>query len=563
MKKYTYKLFALAFVLFSLTSCNFLDEDAKGIMSDNDVKQPSQAEGLVNAAYSSLGNDNMNSPHSLWYFGNVRADDAYKGGADISDGSDIHFYELGVNIKTDFYEADHLWTQCYDGISRANLALTSLKAIPLETMPNRDIRMGEMYFVRGHFYFMLKIVFGRIPLVDEDFPLSQYTTIPNTLPNDEQWAWIVSDFKKAYDLLPEKQDLVGRANKLAAAAYLAKANLYKAYRQDTPNSNSLTGINSTDLEEVLRYTETVLNSSRDLEYDFAYNFLPGSYENGTESLFAIQYSKDDGTMFGRLNFGDVLSVPMGVGCCDFHKPSQNLVNAFKTKNGLPDFDNYDDNNYNSNHDESDPRLFHTVAMPEFPYKYNQALIYKENWNRNVPVYGVYASLKENVDPTCDCFVNMSPFYGNTKNKIVLRYADVVLMRAEALIELNRANEALPLINRIRSRAQRSTTLTSYAPKPKVALYEDGVNCIWNQEFARKALRWERRLEFAMEGSRFFDLVRWGIADQVINNYFTTESRRYSFLSMGHFAKNKAEYVPIPEKQISYVKGIYKQNPGYN
>ena len=561
MKKYRFLLLAIIASVM-VTGCDFLEVDPQGMMGEDDIRTPDKIESAVNSAYAALGNDNMNTPFSLWYLGNVRAGDAYKGGAGASDGSEIHFYELGVNIRPDFYQANGLWEQCYDGIYRANLALGNLKQVSTTDMPARDVRMGEMYFLRGHFYFILKIVFGHIPYVDEDLPEDEYETVANTLPNDEQWAWIASDFKKAYDLLPDKQDMVGRANKIAAASYLAKAYLYKAYRQDGANSNLLTGINSEDLEKVLTYTEYALKSNKELEFDFGYNFLPGSYENGMESLFAIQYSKDDGTMFGRLNFGDVLSVPQGIGCCDFHKPSQNLVNAFRTQNGLPRFDNYDDLNYDPSSDTSDPRLFHTVAMPEFPYKYNENLIFKENWNRNVPYYGVYASLKENVDPSCDCFVNMSPFYGNTKNRIVIRLADVILMRAEALIELDRHNEALPLINQIRERAQRSTTLISYAPNLDVSLYQPGVNCSWTSNFARQALRWERRLEFAMEGSRFFDLVRWGVASDEINAYYNGESRRRSYLADGSFTKNKNEYIPIPESQISLVKGIYKQNPGY-
>ena len=175
---------------------------------------------------------------------------------------------------------------------------------------------------------------------------------------------------------------------------------------------------------------------------------------------------------------------------------------------------------------------------------------------------MYASLSEKVDLSCDCFVKMALFYGNTKNRIGIRLADVLMMRAEALFELDRHNEALPLINQIRERAQRSTTLISYAPNLDVSLYQPGVNCSWTSNFARQALRWERRLEFAMEGSRFFDLVRWGVASDEINAYYNGESRRRSYLADGSFTKNKNEYIPIPESQISLVKGIYKQNPGY-
>ena len=560
MKKIKY--IAVLFAAMVMASgCDFLNDDPQGILSDEQVKGPDQVEGLVTAAYSSLGNDHYDKPFSLWPYGNVRSDDAYKGGNDENDISAFHFYEIAQNIKTDFGEADGLWFYSYKAISRTNTALSVLKTVSTNDVPLRDTRMGEMYFLRGHFYFILKTVFGHIPFVDEDLPIDDYDKVDNKLSNDEQWAWIVSDFQKAYDLLPEKQDQAGRANKIAAAAYLAKANLYRAYRQD--ERNNVTEINQADLQEVLKYTEKVLNSGYGLEYDFAYNFLPGAYQNGKESLFAVKYSIDDGTMFGRLNWGDVLSVPMGVGCCDFHKPSQNLVNAYKTdKSGLPMFDSFDNTNYDSNSNTADPRLYHTVAMPGFPYKYNKELIYEEGWNRNPTVYGYYASLKENVDPSCDCFVNVAPFYGNSKNRIIIRYADAILMRAEALIELGRHNEALPLINQIRERAQRSTEMIDYAPKLGVSLYQPGVNCTWSNDFARQALRWERRLEFAMEGSRFFDLVRWGIADQVINAYFKTESSRRPFLKSGNFTKSKNEYIPIPQQQINFVNGIYKQNYGW-
>lgn len=565
MKKIKYTAAALAAIL-TFSGCNFLDTEPQAMMTKEEVQE--QTEGLVVAAYSALGNDHYDVPFSLWPYGNVRSDDAYKGGGGLNDIQHFHFYETSQNIDPTFSEADRLWFNCYQAISRTNTALAALKAASAEEAPLKDVRMGEMYFLRGHFYFILKIVFGHIPFVDEDTPDDEYERTPNTLPNDEQWALIVSDFQKAYDRLPLQQAegntvVYGRANKYAAAAYLAKAHLYKAYRQD--ERNNVTSIDAQDLEEVLTYTDFVLNSNYDLEADFAFNFLPGAYQNGQESLFAVQYSHDDGTQYGRLNWGDVLSTPQKLGCCDFHKPSQNLVNAFKTSNGLPLFDSYDSNNYNSASDASDPRLFHTVAIPGFPYKYNttEEYLYAEDWNRDKDVYGVYASLKENVDPTCDCFKVINPFRGNSKNRIILRFADVLLMRAEALIELHRHNEALTLINRIRARAQKSTGFISYAPNLNVTQYEPGVNCTWDEDFAREALQWERRLEFAMEGSRFFDLVRWGIADKVINSYYTSEkNRRSAIYNSAYFTKNKNEYIPIPQNQIGYVKGIYKQNYGW-
>ena len=248
MKKiiYTTTIFATL-----LTGCNFLDDNPQGIMTEKEAI--SKADELVTTAYSSLGNDDhYDVPFSLWIYGNVRADDAYKGGQDVSDIQHFHFYEIAQNIDPTFGEADRFWFMCYMAISRTNTALKALQQASDAEVANRQSRMGEMYFLRGHFYFVLKTIFGHIPFVDENTPDSAYETTPNTLPNDEQWQKIVADFKKAYDLLPNTQPQKGRADKYAAAAYLAKAYLYKAYRQS--ENNSVTGINSQDLQEVLTYT---------------------------------------------------------------------------------------------------------------------------------------------------------------------------------------------------------------------------------------------------------------------------------------------------------------------
>lgn len=550
----------IGLIFMSLSACSdFLNEEPTGILTPENVQ--TAYEGALSAAYSALGNDHYDTPFSLWPYGTVRSDDAYKGGSGEQDISTFHFFEISNNISTEFGEVDALWYQCYISISRANSAINAINAV--ESLSNKEAKIAEARFLRGHFYFLLKILFKNIPYIDETVPVDQYGTISNVaLSNDELWQKIADDFKYGVDHLPSLQMDRGRADKYAAAAYLAKTYLYKAYRQENSQSHEVTSINADDLSKVVTYADMVIASQYKLESDFAFNFLPGGFENGSESIFAVQYSGDDGTKFGRVNFADLLSVPMKLGCCDFLKPSQTLVNAFRTQNGLPDFENYNtkDNGHSA---KNDPRLFHTVALPGFAYKYNETLIYDVDWNRNPGTYGPYASLKENVDPTCDCFVPMVPFYANTKNRILIRHADLLLMKAEALIELHRSNEALPIINSLRNRAKNSTDLIQYANDfVDIQLYQDGVNCNWTEAFAREALRWERRLELAMEGGRFFDLVRWGVSEPVMNEYYTTEQQRRSYYSSANFTRNKHEYLPIPEQQIKFSKYLYKQNVGY-
>lgn len=562
MKKKYLSLLAACSFLFAGCS-DFLDMNPNGILDEESVSGVEQLDKLVISAYSMLGNDHYDIPFNLWPYGNVRSDDAYKGGRDESDIQDFHFYETSSNITANFGEPDGLWYNCYIAISRANNALRSLNNVSEQDFPNKKIRIGECRFIRGHFYFLLKVLFKSIPYIDETVAIEDYGTISNiALSNDELWQKIADDFKAAYDNLPESQGTdVGRANKYSAAAYLAKTYLYKAYRQD--EKHNVTEINAEDLKQVLTFSNEVISSDYGLEDDFAYNFLPGSYENGKESLFAIQHSTDDGTLYGRLNFSDALNVPMKFsGSCDFQKPSQNLVNAYKTVNGLPEFSDYNKADYNANTDKVDPRLYHTVALPGVPYKYDKKNIFDESWTRNKAVYGLYSSLKENVALNDPSSVLIDPFRANTKNKIVIRYADVVLMRAEALIELDREKEALPLINEIRERAKKSTGLIDYAENVDIALYVDNVNCNWTKPYAREALRWERRLELAMESQRFFDLVRWGIADSVINTFYKEEAPKRTYYEDAHFEKNRAEYVPIPQQQINFSKQVYKQNYGY-
>jgi len=560
-------LYLMAFLLVA-QSCNRLELTPKGILSEDQISTPKDAEGFVISAYSHLGNDHRSDyPFSLWPYGNVRSDDAYKGGRDANDVQNFHFLENFTAVRPDLNNFSQLWFRAYSGLRRTNEGLRILGKFTAAEYPQKEIRTGELRFLRGYWYFMLKILFKNIPYIDETLVNEEYALVSNrALSNDELWNKIAEDFSFAAQVLPAEQPEVGRANKIAAYAYLAKTRLYQAYEQD--EKHSVVNINKQRLQEVIDAADKVIGTRYGLENDFANAFLPGTYENGKESIFAVQFSANDGVGRGRLNYSDYLSVPQGMGCCDFQKPSQNLVNAFHTSNqGMPLFDTYNAVNVNFSADFVDPRLDHTVSRPGNPWKYETTIVVTQGWSRAPAIYGYFNSLKENVAPTCDCFVNVDPYRGNTKPRIILRYADILLFKAEALIELDRPDEALPLINQVRERAANSTArLKNAAGNPlsiyRVETYKPGVNITWNKTTAREALRFERRLEFALEGSRFFDLVRWGIADQVMNSYLDVEKTRRSIYKDGKFTKGRDEYLPVPQSQMNFAQGAYIQNPGY-
>lgn len=186
------------------------------------------------------------------------------------------------------------------------------------------------------------------------------------------------------------------------------------------------------------------------------------------------------------------------------------------------------------------------------------------WSRSNGLYGYYVTLKQNVDPDCDYIIKGNGYWGSSMNHIVLRYADVLLMRAEALIQLNdgRIDEAVSLINEVRNRAKQSTAMISNYPADYHVMFNvQPYSGAYSQEEALKMLKFERRVELAMECDRFFDLVRWGEAAEVLNKYYAGEADNCTIYTNASFTKNKNEYLPIPFAQISASNGHYTQNCG--
>jgi len=582
--KYISKILVFVIAGVLITSCgkDFLNYQPQGALTQEQVSTSANIDKLVIAAYAGITNDDMIGPMtSMWAFGSVRSDDAYKGGGGIDDVGDVNKYEQYYLTTADQGGSDwfapRTWANYYKAISRINSALAVANKLDATQFPDKLKTQGELRFLRGHCYFMMKRLFNKVPFIDETMTADTIMHISNDLTSDALWNKIGDDFKYAMDNLPVTQAQVGRANKYAAAAYLAKTRLYQAYEQDA--NHNVTTINPARLQEVVDLTGQVLGHYS-LQPDYGENFLDG-YDNGVESIFAAQFSLNDGTEAGRASYVTGLNSPTGTplyGCCDFHKASQNMVNAFKTDaNGLPMFDTFNNTDMVQPADFQtngvDPRLDHTVGVPGHPFKYRpgligtESMVYQVSWARVPGVYGFFSNMKEQQAPDCACYFKKGPFMGTSKNIDFIRYGDVLLQRAEALIQLNRQAEALPLINQIRARAKASTGRTKLLDGTdpsnyRISEYQDGVNISWTKANAWKALMFERRLEFGMEGDRYFDLVRWGIAAETLNGYLTVEKTKRDFLSFAHFTKGRDEYYPIPQREITFTKGLYHQNPGY-
>ena len=573
MKKILYIICAIS-VICGFTACNsFLDEHTpQGVLSDEQVKTPENAEAMVVSAYAIFTSaEDINSSFSMWNF-DVRSDDAYKGGNGTSDGDVFHQLEVQQGVLTTNWNINDMWVRLYNCISRVNSAIALLNTTG-DDFKMKSQRLAEMKFLRAYAHFLLKRLYKNIPfVVDENLTYQQYNELSNTeYTNDEGWQVIIDDLMEAYNTLPVTQQDKGRPTKAAAAAFLAKVYLYKAYRQDDAKSNQITSIDKTDLEKVIEFTNPTLFANYDLEKDIHNNFRPEEqYENGVESIWAIQYSRNDGSTYGNLNWSYGLIPPNIPGAtdggCDFYKPSQNLVNAFHTgDNGLPLLDNFNQKKYDKATDNADPRLFLTVGMPGLPYMFNKNFMMEETsiWSRSNGLYGYYVTLKQNVDPALiGEYLIKGSYWASSMNRIVFRYADVLLMRAEAYAQLGNADQAIALVNQIRSRAAGSTQMISgYQGSYGVKMYVANYKGSFSKEEAIKIVKMERRLELAMESERFFDLVRWGDAATVLNKYYAEEIGSCAIYSNAHFTANKDEYLPIPFSQIAASNGHYTQNIG--
>lgn len=555
MKTYfNFKYMAIATVFaassLSLTSCDdFLDLKPTGTFTEEQLDD-SSIEGLMASAYAGLeahffgNNESFAGPITNWVF-DVRSDDALKGGGDITMEQYIHQLEVS-NVTSDNAVALDKWRNNYYAISRVHKAMN---AIENSNIANKATYLGELKLLRAYFYFDLIRIFKQVPYFTENEDPNGKRADEYT--RDQIFSFIKQDLVDAYSVLPEEQSQAGRFNKYVAAAVMAKVSAFTSSWSD-----------------VETYANYVIASNK---YDFYDNYGDMSkieFNNKKESVMAVQFSTANNN--AHINWSNLLNTTYSEGALfgtgdDFFLGSQNLVDAFATdNNGLPYLDGSDhyvkttengDGNYDGN---VDPRLDFTVGRLGMPFRGHT---YNKKWCRAYDIYGEYSGKKGLIDPSSPDMVQGFPWGASALNYCIIRYSDIVLLKAEALIEQNKQlDEARTLINDVRKKAQRSID-GNYTPQdldPFNANYNVGLYPSegWTQEYARKAVRMERRLELAMEGNRWFDLLRWNTAVSTVNAYMQSEKRYHTYYAGNSISEDEL-YFTVPYEEVNNSNGLYK------
>jgi len=589
----------IIFSLLATVGLNFSCSDSffeiapQGAANLTSLSNKNGVNALLIGAYSLMdgvgaGNTGRQSTISNYVFGGITSGDAVKG-TDIGDQPEQEYIEQFVWLSDNTYFLGK-WQHSYDGVARANEAILLAQSADVKDMTDAEKAqvVAEAKFLRGHYHFEAKKMWNKVPYISEtvykrDDPNS--TKIPNTA---DIWANIEKDFSDAAAVLPATQSQKGRATKWAAMTYLAKAYMFqKKYAAA-----------KTLLEDVYK------NSGKKLMPNFHDNYR-NITNNNAESIFEVEFSINDGSTGNNGNAGDNLNWPYsanspGRGCCGFYLPSQNLVNAFKTTtDGLPMIGDKEDgtaDTYNAidlpndqgitnlaasafTLDKSipvDPRLDWTVGRRGVNFL-DWGPMPGYSWIRNQNYSGPYIGKKwmyyvadegSSTHSTNKRAVN--------NNYRLLKVSSVILWLAECEAELGNLAGAETYVNLIRARAK-SGSVQDASVNYVVNPYPVGTFAAKGKSFSLNAIRMENRLEFAMEGHRFFDLVRWGIAAPYINKYLKEESingtdlsgRTYNkrgYLVGRTYTAGKNDYFPLPNDEIlnSQLDGkpTLTQNPGY-
>jgi starch-binding outer membrane protein, SusD/RagB family len=560
---------------------SFLERPPQGIFTEASLANAKGINTTLIAGYALLDgwydngwNNAAGNPWpvagSNWIWGSVASDDAYPG-SEPNDQAGVERVNRYEFIADDpYYRAK--FQQCYAGIGKTNVSLRLINASKELTAAEKAQLAGEAKFLRAHYHFDAYKMWVNVPFIDENTTEYRQKNDVDIFPKIEQ------DFKDAIAGLAEVSSVSsGRATKGAAQAYLARAYMFVGkYAEAKPLLQAV-----------------IASGKYSLVNNFHDNF-DASKQNNSEMLFAFKASVNDGANESHNgNWGDRLNSPHGnapvTQCCGFHQPSQNLINAYKTDaSGLPLFTTFNNANFDQAADNVDPRLDWTAGRTDVPYM--DWGPQKDNWIRNVGYCGNFAPRKNVFHKGQAGTLSTASGWSTAPNAIdipFIRYSDVLLMAAECEIETNGdLNLARTYINQVRARAGKfvqgagtnEATISAALPAPVATVVSATVNAtkykvgeyttpFANQADARRAVRWERRLELAMEGYRFFDLRRWNDL-QTLTDFLTVEKTRRTQLYAGtqQPTATKLKYYPLPSVEIdlSKIDGVaqLKQNAGY-
>jgi hypothetical protein len=633
MKKLNLKVIVLISIVFftgSYSCKKILDKAPAGVLAGSTLANKAGVDGLLIGAYSLLDGYYSGQPGTLfgsgisnWTYGSIGADDAYKGSSTDDQSPDLTELEKHIGISTSNGYIFSKWKTAYAGVVRAN---NVIQEIPLVkdgslTAAQGAIAIAEARFLRGVYHFELAKIWRNVPYVDEtiSYAAGNYN-VPNPGPI---WDKIEADFTAAMAGLPKTQPQAGRANYYAAEAFLAKAYLFD-HQYDKALPLLTDCINNGTTASGAKYALVPFN-----------NNFNASTKNGPESVFAAQMTVNDGSNGQNDDAGDILNFPGGgtyTGCCGFFVPSYHLANAFKvdaaglpmiTPAGATTYDTVNlanDDNYSVDPSDKqykfvtsrdpvskkptsfgavfvatteavDSRLDWTVGRRDIPYL-DWGLNGGEPWTRGdlvpyTPKKNVF--YHANAATTTDQGQGWAGGQGSANNYNIIRFADIILWRAECYIFGSAPNLALAEadVNTIRARAAiPSGWVHTYTDNSKpeggytntpAANYHVGTYAgqftANGKAYAIAALMTERQLEFGMEGHRFFDLQRMDAASGgplpagymagILNAYYAADNRIANpVLKSASFTTGRDEFYPIPQSQIDAEQGKLKQNPGY-
>lgn len=572
-------LIIVAFMLV-MVSCgdDFLEVAPKGSLASAQLSTKAGVEGALIGVYGALKGEGAGGGQPAgpnhWVTGSITGGEANKGTdpGDFSSINPIQRYETDPTAG----DINGIWRARYEGIARANEVLKLLSAATDVSGADASRIAGEARMLRGHFYFDLQKHFNKVPFIDETILAVDIPSVPNSGP---VWSQIEADFQFAYDNLPETQGQAGRVNKWAAASYMGKAKLYQGKFGEA----------KTWFDNVIENGVTTNGLKYALLDDYA-QIYNAENDNHAEAIMDVESANNTGSVNNSNGF-DVLNYPYNTGpdgpgnCCGFFQPSFELANSFRTDaSGLPLLDgSYNNDGIAIKHDYGieagdpftpdagnlDPRIDHSIGRRGIPYLDWIAHPGKA-WIRAQPYAGPYSPKKYVYYKSQEnSFTDGSGWTRGyaTMNYTIIRFADVLLMAAEAEIEAGSLERARELVNMVRMRAANSDTWVKNPDGSNAANYvisEYPASQFADKAAATAAVRMERKLELSGEGHRFFDLVRWGIAAEVLNDYLEHEAK-YLITKFGgaKFTAGKNEYYPIPQTQID-IQGsdVLSQNPGY-